>query len=306
MIVDETKIHLKSGNGGNGCSSFQKKGSFKNIGWGGDGGRGGGVFFEVSPHFYDLSKFKNTKKFRAQDGGAGLPNNKTGKSAEDLYLKIPQGALIRNLQGNIIKDMAVEGEKYEVLRGGRGGKGNYRRDYASEGEQGRELDVILDYRIPNDVAILGFPNSGKTSLFNLLTGKQYKVAEYPFTTTSCIRSFFEHEFRRFSVLDFPALARNSDRGKGLGNDFLKHLLRTRIIFLLSANPEGLKEETEELKGQIEIFNKTFLKDKKIFYLLTKADKIDGEINSSFMPISVETGRNIDKLKEKIAKELFKK
>ena len=158
--------------------------SRKVVGGGGDGGKGGDVILQINPHLYDLSKFKGNKKFIAKDGERGKEKNKKGKDAPALIVNVPCGTRVVE-KDQLIVDLINEGDEFLICHGGAGGKGNYKRDYNIPAQEGQAKEVVLDYRIPNDVAILGFPNSGKTSLFNILTGHNYKVAHYPFTTTSC-------------------------------------------------------------------------------------------------------------------------
>ena len=304
MIVDEVKIHLKAGRGGSGSSAFFKKGGYKIIGWGGDGGRGGSIILKVSLHLYDLSKFSYKKEFAAQDGKCGLSNNKTGRSGSNLLVEIPPGTLVRNLKGDVIVDMLNCNDTFEIAKGGGGGRGNYRGNHPREGLDGDKLEVILDYRIPNDVAILGLPNSGKTSLFNILTNKNYKVASYPFTTTSCVWASCEYDFKKFTILDLPALTEASHRGKGLGNRFLRHLWRTKILLFVSDNLKAYNRDMKVIEDQLNFFDNTLLKNKNFFYLLTKTDKIDKKVKGSFTPISSKSCVNIDALKKKIIEGIY--
>ena len=299
MIIDEVTIHLKAGKGGDGCNSFIIKRGVR-IGSGGDGSRGANIVLKVSPHVYDLGKFKAKKKFSAKDGNRGLENNKSGKVPRDLVLDVPAGTIIRNRQGGIISDMIGLDSTLVIVKGGKPGKGNYKRRHVTYGEPGEERDVILDYRIPNDVAILGVPNSGKTSVFNALTGKHFKVNDYPFTTTSCMWAQFEFNFTVFTVLDMPALISKSHEGRGLGNTFLKHLYRTKAILITADAGGDYKNDFGIISKQIEMFDSSFT-DKKLFYLLTKADKIEtkGDV-SEFLSVSVNNKESVDYLKEIIS------
>ena len=325
MVIDEVTIRLRAGKGGNGCSSFMSKKGMR-IGFGGDGSRGASIIFKVSPHIYDLGKFRTKRIFSAKDGSHGLENNKSGKTPDDLILHVPAGTLIKDKDGDVIFDMsaftplekvnaagkispeAVKEQNsligFTIARGGRAGKGNYKRKYATEGGPGEEKDIILDYRIPNDVAILGMPNSGKTSLFNALVGKHFKVDDYPFTTTFCMWAQFEFNFKVFTVLDMPALTDKSHKGKSLGSGFLKHLLRTRLILITADSTGDYRDNFSVIKHQIELFDTSFI-DKKVFYLLTKADKIEkkDKIADSFS-VSINNTVLLERLKELIFNELF--
>ncbi len=276
----------------------------KAIGGGGDGGRGGDVILKVTPHLYDLSKFKGNKKFIAQDGQRGRESNKKGKDAPALFVNVPFGTRVLDEDGQLITDLIAGEDEFLICRGGSGGKGNYKKEYTTPAHPGESKEVILDYRIPNDVAILGFANGGKTSLFNKLTGHDYKVADYPFTTTSCIWAKTEYEFKSCVVLDTAPFKRRKDSAQHIENKFLDHIFRSKIIILLSDVDNDFKQDFTDLKEEIALYDPLLLGGKKIFYLLNKVDKIDKKITDrSLIPISAEKGTGLDKLKAKIFKSL---
>ena len=307
MIVDITKVYFQSGRGGEGSSSLMRISSRKAFACGGDGGRGGDVILKVSPHLYDLSKFKGNKKFIAKNGQQGKEKNKYGKNAEDLIVKVPRGTRVIENQ-KVLVDLADREKSFLICRGGRGGKGNNKRSYCLPPQEGEAKEIVLDYRIPNEVAILGFANSGKTSIFNSLTGQKAKVASYPFTTTSCFWSEIEHEFKKFTVLDTPSIKEAKPGLKYTENAFLRHIFRSRLIILISDNCLGFKNDFLRLKNEISLFDSGLLKEKIFFYLLAKVDKIDKENiqkkNSLQNPqeayaVSVKEFQGIDKLKKLI-------
>ena len=301
MIIDSVAIHLKAGKGGDGCSSFiNRKG--RRIGYGGDGSRGANIILKVSPHIYDLSKFK-ARKISARDGSCGMENNRSGKTPDDLILNVPRGTIVRDGQGNIIFDMSATDSMFVPVRGGKPGRGNYKRRRASVGEPGEEKDIVLDYRIPNDAAILGMPNSGKTSLFNAITGKHFKTGGYPFTTTSCMWGQFEFKLDTFTVMDTPALIDESHKGRGVGSYFLKHLYRTKIIIITADAGGNYENDFKVVREQVKRFNISFI-NKKVFYLLTKADKIKkkGEAGG-LLSVSVNDSMSVERLKEAVYREL---
>jgi GTP-binding protein len=303
MIVDQAKIYLKAGKGGEGCFSTTKISARKTIGSGGDGGNGGNIILKVESHPYDLSKFKGKKKFVAEDGKRGAYNNKKGKNGQDVILGIPEGTIVRDLEGNIITDLVGNNKEFLVCRGGKGGEGNNHRDYVLPPHSGEEKEIILDYRIPADVAIVGFANSGKTSLFNKLTGKVFKVAEYAFTTTSCVWAKSRHGFREFTILDMPAVKKKTNTF-AIEHSFLKHLYRTKVILLLSENYYECYQDFFDLEEIIRNHDKSILEGKKLFYLLTKIDKIDKTIVlDDVIGVSVETGVGIEQLQRSILSSL---
>jgi GTP-binding protein len=302
VIIDQVKLHLKAGKGGDGGYSFSRRGE-KTIGDGGDGGRGADIILRTDPNLYDLSKFKYKRKFAASSGERGGSSGKKGKSAKPLFITVPPGCLVKDLEENLIVDLKKVGHEFLIASGGRGGKGNYKRDYAQEGESGEEKEIILDYRAICDVAIIGFPNVGKTSLFNYLSGKSHRVASYPFTTAYCSWAVCEYGFRRYTLLDAPPLR---DKPQVLAEEnFLKHLYRAVVILILVDDPKESRGQIKKIKEKIAKFDRNYL-NKKFFYLLNKIDKIDkGFKMRGFICISCKEGWGIDLLIEKINKLLFK-
>jgi len=304
MIIDEIKVYFKAGNGGEGSFSSMKYSARRVIGGGGDGGRGGDVIVKVSPHLSDLIKFNERKRFIAEDGEKGKEYNKKGSHGETLFVYVPKGTQIVDLDGNLIIDLNEDNQEYLICRGGAGGKGNFKKLYSLPAQKGEEKEAILYYCIPNDVAIAGFANNGKTSLFNKLTGKSYAVADYPFTTKSCVWAPVELDFVKFTIMDTPPVKKNI-KNIYLENSFLKHLFRSKIILFVSDNPDSCKEEYTALKKEISSFDKRLIHGKKIFYLLNKVDKIDkNKLNlKGVIAVSAIAGSNIEELERKIVKTL---
>ncbi|MDD4183228.1 MAG: 50S ribosome-binding GTPase [Candidatus Omnitrophica bacterium] len=304
MIIDEVKVYFKAGNGGEGSFSSMKYSARRVIGGGGDGGRGGDVILKVSPHLSDLIKFNERRKFVAEDGEKGKQFNKKGKHGQTLFVYVPRGTQIVDLEGNLIIDLNEDNQEYLICNGGAGGKGNFKKLYNLPAQNGEEKEVILYYCIPNDVAIAGFANNGKTSLFNKLTGKSYTVADYPFTTRACVWAPVELEFRKFTIMDTPPVKKNV-KNIYHENSFLKHLFRSKIILLVSDSPDSLKDEYAALKKEISSFDKLLLRGKKIFYLLNKVDKMDKNALDfkGIIPVSTVDGTGIEELKKKIIRAL---
>lgn len=295
MIVDFISLFLSAGRGGDGCSSFVRKRN-RLVGDGGEGGRGGDIILEADRNLYDLSKFKYKRKFKAQDGERGKAHRKKGKDAPDLLIPVPCGTIVKDREGRIIADLKEDKQRICLARGGRGGKGNFKREEAEKGERGEEKEIILDYRILADIAIIGFANSGKTSLFNILTHKNFKVAPYPFTTTSCAWATFQINFRRFTILDTPPLRKEKK------NDFLKHLLRVKLVLVVLDDFFKIEEDIKMIKKIVENFDVSY-RNKNFFYLLNKIDKIDKSFKKKkkILYISAKTGEGINSLIEKIKK-----
>lgn len=304
MIIDEVKVYFKAGSGGEGSFSSMKYSARRVIGGGGDGGRGADVILKVSPHLSDLIKFNERRRFIAQDGEKGKEYNKKGKHGEALFVYVPRGTQVVDTDGNLIVDLNEDNQEFLICRGGAGGKGNFKKLYSLPAQQGEEKEVILYYCIPNDVVIAGFANTGKTSLFNKLTGKSYAVADYPFTTKSCVWAPVEFDFVKFTIMDTPPVKKNI-KNIYLENSFLKHLFRSKIILFVSDNPNGCEEEFAALKKEISSFDKRLIRGKKIFYLLNKVDKMDKNTLDfkSVMPVSTLDDTGIEELKKKMLKAL---
>ncbi len=275
MIVDRLQILFQSGNGGKGSASLRKLSSVKFFPDGGDGGKGADLILKVSPHLYDLSKLKGKKKIVASFGKPGLKKSKNGQNAEDLFIDLPKGTRVLDENNKLIVDLSKDNQQFMLCKGGLGGKGSARRPVTTEPQQGRAKLVSLDYRIPADISIIGLANSKKTTLFNLLTGQNNKVAHYPFTTAACALGHFRYNFKDITLLDTPPIRKTKDSLNK--NRFLRHLFRAKLIVVL-----GQGKNFEEVKKEIDKFNPEFLSWKKVFYLQDNVDTI-----------------NIGQLKEKI-------
>ena len=282
MIVSKAEVYFRSGRGGEGSASFISRSNRKLIASGGDGGDGGDVRLQISSHLYDLRRFQGKKKFIAESGQNGNSNHKKGADAPDLVVKVPLGTRVLDEDSNLIADLIKPDDDFMICKGGFGGKGNFKRNHTIPAKEGQEKEAILDYCIVNDLAIVGFPNSGKTSLFNLLCNQKAKVAEYPFTTVQCHWAPCDHSFKRFIVLDTPPLKKRKKPDQIIEAGSLKHLLRSKMILFLSDD----QDDFDRLKQEISLYDPELLKKKKFFYLLDKVDKID-----------------VDKLKTEILKDL---
>ncbi len=300
MIVDHIRLCLRSGKGGEGSSACLRK-SGHLVPDGGPGGKGGDIIIRTNPHLYDLNKFRHSRVFTAASGEDGSARNKAGKQADPLFLDVPPGTLIEDVDGNCIVDMSQYPQQFCAACGGRGGLGNFKRGYADPGEPGQEKEITFDYRIPNDIALLGYANAGRTSLFNALTGQNHKVAEYPFTTLSCSWAVGELGEKRAVFLDTPPLKESP--GLAREEHFLKHLRRSRIILLVSDDPDLCLKQAEAIKEKVFCFDPSFV-NKKVFHLLHKIDTINKDSHEKeWLSVSAKTGQGIARLKEMIVREL---
>lgn len=239
MFIDKTKIYIKAGNGGSGAVAFHREKYITNGGpSGGDGGRGGSIIFEVSPHMNNLVDYHFTKHFRAEDGEDGQKKNMYGKYGEDIIIKVPKGTIIRDFETNkIVADMFYKDEKKVILRGGNGGRGNAKfansvrqaPAFSETGEKTIERSVTLELKTIADVGLVGFPNVGKSTLLSVISGAKPKIANYHFTTLSPNLGVAKYNDKAFVVADIPGLIEGASEGVGLGHDFLRHVERTRML-----------------------------------------------------------------------------
>ncbi len=267
MFFDRAKIKIRSGNGGNGHVSFHREKYVTNGGPdGGDGGKGGDIIFEVDKGLNTLLDFRHKRKYFAENGSPGGKRNCTGKSGEDLIIKVPEGTLIKDSNtGMVITDMSGDNQRAVVLRGGRGGKGNQHfatptmqiPRYAQPGKEGIEIDVDLELKVIADVGLIGFPNVGKSTFLASVSNAQPKIANYHFTTLTPNLGVVQVDVdKSFVLADIPGLIEGASQGAGLGHDFLRHVERTRLLVHVvdGASVEGrdpledIKLINEELRG----------------------------------------------------------
>ena len=238
MFIDRASISIKAGNGGDGKVSFFTARFFPNGGPnGGDGGKGGDIVFVADKNINTLLDFKYNRFYRAEDGQRGETNNKTGKSGQDLIIKVPMGTVIKNQAGKVVADLVYDGQRVTLLKGGRGGKGNAkfasaRRQaprFAQSGEKTKEYKVTLELKLIADVGIIGYPNVGKSTLLSVISQAKPKIADYPFTTLSPSLGVVKYQDYSFVAADIPGIIEGAAEGAGLGHQFLRHIERTRLL-----------------------------------------------------------------------------
>jgi GTP-binding protein len=248
-FVDEARLHVIAGHGGCGIVAYRREAHVPRGGpTGGNGGDGGDVIFVASARHPTLLEIKNQRTYRARNGGAGGPNNRTGANGENLILEVPVGTLVYDDDtGELLVDMVEDGQREVIVRGGKGGKGNahfktaIRRtpDFAQDGLSGEELRVRLELKVLADVGLVGFPNAGKSSLIRSISASRAEVADYPFTTVvPNLGVVASGKLGSFVVADIPGLIEGAHEGAGLGHRFLRHVERTRLfVHVLSASPD---------------------------------------------------------------------
>ena len=276
-FVDTISLLLKAGDGGSGSSSFRREKFVPKGGPdGGNGGRGGSIILKSSQSlssFIDL-KSKNKRKFTASNGACGLGKKKFGCAGNDLIIEVPVGTLIFNNDKNLICDLSENKQEIVIAKGGKGGLGNSNfassinqsPNYAQPGLPGKEIFVILELRIIAEIGLVGLPNAGKSSLLKCLTKANVKIADYPFTTLFPNLGTLKVDNQEIIIADIPGIIKGASMGKGLGDDFLRHIDRTHsIIHLISANDNpklvirNYYETIKELKkSKYDLISKSFI------------------------------------------------
>ncbi|MBI4286124.1 MAG: GTPase ObgE [Chloroflexi bacterium] len=267
-MFDHGSITVKGGNGGNGVVSFRRE-KFVPFGGpdGGDGGNGGNVVLEAAPAITDLRAFRSHGVYRAEDGKNGRGKKQHGKNGADLDLKVPVGTVVLKKEsvgeGGVIADLWEPGQLAVIARGGKGGRGNVRfatstqqaPRIAERGEAGEEAAVILELRLIADVGIIGYPNVGKSSLLAAVSAAQPKVAAYPFTTREPVLGMVESGEKRFVMAEIPGLIAGAHLGRGLGHEFLRHAMRTRVfLHLIDGTSASPVEDMIQVNNEISLFD----------------------------------------------------
>ena len=328
MFVDEVEIHVAAGHGGRGCLAFRREKRVARGGpSGGDGGHGGSVFVVASPHVNTLINYRFHPEFAAARGGHGEGSNRTGASGDDLELAVPIGTLVYEKTGDesqplkLIADLAEEGQRVLVAKGGRGGLGNARFATSTNraprkvqpGEEGEIKDLRLELRLLADVGLVGFPNAGKSTLISRISAARPKIADYPFTTlTPNLGVVRLSDDRSFVVADVPGLIEGAHRGLGLGDQFLRHLERTKVLVHLvdvsGASGRDPVADLETVRQELQLFDAE-LAAKPQIVAANKIDALDEEsrvtaleahakrLKLPFFRISGATGAGVPELVE---------
>ena len=287
MFIDYARIHVFAGKGGAGCISFRREKYVPKGGPdGGDGGRGGSVTLVVDPHVRTLLDCREQPRYRARGGRSGQGSNKSGKSGEDLLIKVPPGTVVHDAEsGEVLADLVSAGDSFLAAKGGRGGRGNSHfatpthqaPRKADPGEPGGELELTLELKLIADIGLVGLPNEGKSTLLSRITRARPKIADYPFTTLEPNLGLVALDVSRtFMVADLPGLIEGASEGKGLGLQFLRHVERTRVLaFLIDAGTEDPRATLELLEREIATYSPA-LAEKPRVVVLTTADTLAPE------------------------------
>ncbi len=285
MFADRARIFVKSGKGGDGHVSFRREKYVPNGGPdGGDGGDGGSVYFVVDEGLNTLTDFRNVRKYAAGNGENGNKRNCSGKKGEDIFIKVPEGTVVREFEsGKVITDMSGDNRRFLLLSGGKGGNGNQHYatstmqapKYAQPGQPAQELELLLELKVIADVGLVGFPNVGKSTLLSKVTNARPKIANYHFTTLNPNLGVVDLEDAKgFVIADIPGLIEGASEGVGLGHEFLRHIERTKLILHVvdAASTEGRDpvEDIYAINKELEAYNTEIAKRPQII----AANKID--------------------------------
>ena len=332
MFIDEVRIRVKAGNGGNGCVAFRREKFVPRGGpSGGDGGRGGDVILESSQRHNTLVHFRYYPEHKAQRGGHGLGSNCTGRAGADIVLKVPVGTVVYNeATGEVLHDFQAPDERVVIARGGRGGRGNqhfatptHQAPRESEpGREGEEFHLRMELKLLADVGLVGYPNVGKSTLIARISAARPKIADYPFTTLEPnlgVVTVGEAPYdESFVVADIPGLIEGAHLGAGLGIQFLRHIERTRLLAHLIdvSDGSGRADPVEDFKviqAELASFGHG-LDTKPMLVVATKVDAANPEKlkklqtlakrrKLAFYPISAVTGAGIDALRYAIGEKV---
>ena len=331
MFIDYVKINIKAGDGGDGCISFRREKYVANGGPnGGDGGKGGNVYLKVDAGTNTLLDFRYNRKFAAENGKEGEGSNRTGKSGEDVYIKVPLGTIVKDIEKDkVIADLSDENAVFLIARGGKGGRGNQHfatptrqaPRFAEQGNKGEEIQVSLELKMLADVGLIGYPNVGKSTLISRVSKARPKIANYHFTTLEPSLGVVKPKTgKSFVMADIPGIIEGASEGVGLGIRFLRHIERTRLLLHVidvsgteGRNPvEDYKVINEELKKYSDK-----LSERKQIVVGSKIDVIQDETlreelkqfckeNSiEYFEISAVTGEGIEDLMVYVSNELDK-
>jgi GTP-binding protein len=310
-FVDEAQAHVKAGNGGAGSVSFRREAHVSKGGPdGGDGGKGGDVWFVADRNIASLLAFRDHPHRAATNGTHGMGKGKHGAQGKDLVVRVPEGTVVRDLDGIVLADLVREGDRWLAGAGGRGGRGNARflsnsrraPSFAEQGEGGEERWLNLELKLMADVALVGFPNAGKSTLISRISAAKPKVADYPFTTLEPHLGVVRRGDTEFVVADIPGLIEGASEGKGLGYQFLRHIERARAIVVLVdlASVDEREEPAEQervLLDELGRYRPEMLERPRVT-VGTKADSAVYDWDG--MRVSAITGEGLDALVHRMA------
>ena len=285
-FLDQAKIHIQSGNGGNGCVSFRRE-KFVEFGGpnGGNGGKGGDIIIKCVDGLNTLVDYRYRQHFKAKNGSPGMGSDKTGRSGEDTIIEVPRGTLILEEDNEeVIADVVNKDQSLTILKGGNGGFGNAHFKSsenqtprtANDGENGQEKWIWLRLKLIADIGLIGLPNAGKSTLISTVSEAKPKIADYPFTTLNPVLGIAKYNDNELVIADIPGLIEGAHEGKGLGDRFLGHIERCNLLLhLVDANDTDVINSWKTVRNEISAYSKE-LDEKKEIIVLSKSDSINEE------------------------------
>jgi len=325
-FLDQAKIYIKAGNGGSGSASFRRE-KFVEYGGpdGGDGGNGGSIVFEAERNLNTLIDFRYSQHFKASSGQDGSKRNKTGANGKDLIVKIPVGTQVYEEDNNtLIYDFLKNKERFLLASGGKGGLGNVRFKSSTnrsprkktKGKIGEEFWIWLQLKVIADIGIIGLPNAGKSSLLASLTKAKPKIANYPFTTLNPNLGVTYYNNKELTLADIPGLVEGAHKGVGLGDKFLRHVERCKILLhLIDISENNILDNYLKIRKEILKYSDNLVKKKEIIFfnksdlleekeINKKISEFKRKINSKYEVISVYSNKDIKKIKKLLIKNAY--
>ncbi|MDD4941035.1 MAG: GTPase ObgE [Candidatus Omnitrophica bacterium] len=317
MFVDRAKIIVKAGNGGNGCESYyQDKYNMRGFPDGGDGGLGADIVARADRNLRTLIDLQYKRHFIGRHGGHGSSKNQRGRDAEPVVIKVPCGTIIRDMGIDcLLGELDTDGQELIVAHGGKGGRGNQKNRERTFGAQGDEKELLFDLKLLADVGLVGFPNAGKSTLISQISNATPKIASYPFTTKAPMLGVVAYEDKEFVVADIPGLIEGSSTGRGLGDRFLRHIERTKVLVHMidMAGSDGRDplEDYRVINRELKGYSPAVLKKRQVI----AANKMDLEaaeanlkrfrksVKKKVYPVSALKKEGLEELIEAIGKEL---
>ncbi len=325
MFIDQVDIYVKAGDGGNGIVAYRRE-KYVPMGgpYGGDGGNGADIIFEVDEGLRTLMDFRYQRHFKAERGQNGMNANAHGKNSEPLVLKVPPGTVIKRKDNDeTLADLTQHGARAVVAKGGRGGRGNSRfatsrnpaPDFAENGEPGEEFDIIMELKLMADVGLVGFPSVGKSTILSAVSKAKPKIGNYPFTTIKPnLGVVATKDGRSFVMADLPGLIEGASEGTGLGHQFLRHVERTKVIVhvidISESEGRNAVEDYKTIRNEMALYNENLIYRPEII-VLNKVDLVEDEEtfemfreevgeDKEIFHISAATRQNLDELLYRVA------